>query len=208
MPCLFKAIGQDRGFPSGYAERISKLIPAPIQHLPCFLDRLTGIWRYEYGAPITLPMGGGVIVGTPMFPEVERLFDVVGCAAWRLDKEKLGAYLVRLADSNHHEDVLVELAPILRLGEVTVEHEFRGKEKGASTVDWRISAPGHPVLLLEVKNRIRDLIESFEAIKHLDPHETIPAPSHDHAMLFKSVLHKFKIRRPDETIQGCGSKRG
>jgi len=157
MSCLFKAISQDRCYPAGYAERISRLIPATIQNLPCFLDRFTGIWRYEYGKPITLPTGG-TMVGTPMFPEVERLFDVLGCGQWRLSAEKLRAYLARLADATRHEDVLVEFAPILRLlDSVTVRHEVRGNENSAATVDWSIEAPGHPVLLLEVKNRIWDL---------------------------------------------------
>jgi hypothetical protein len=142
MPCLFKAIGNDRGFPSGYAERISGLIPGTIQKHPCFLDRLTGIWRYEYGKPITL-QAGGTIVGTPMFPEVERLFDVLGCSEWRLRTEKLQAYLARLADPARHEDVLVEFAPILRLPDgVAVQHEVSANEDGTGTVDWSIEAPG------------------------------------------------------------------
>lgn len=208
MFSLFKAIGQDRGFPVGYAERISRLIPATIVNLPCFLGRLTGIWRYEYGKPITLQTGR-TVVGTPMFPEVERLFDVLGCGEWRLSTEKLRAYLERLVDPTHHEDVLVEFAPILRLPDgVAVQHEVGGNVDGAATVDWSIEAPGYPLLLLEVKNRIGDLIESFETIEHLDTHEAFPPPRHDHRMLFRSVQHKFKSRRPEEAIQGVWIKTG
>jgi hypothetical protein len=206
MPCLFKAIGQDRCFPGGYSERISRLLPEVIRNLSCFLDRLTGIWRYEYGKPIALPTGG-TIVGTPMFPEVERLFDVLGCSDWRLGADKLQAFLLRLTDPSRHEDALVEFAPVLRLSDSTaVQHEMCANEGGLTTIDWSIKAPGYPALLLEVKNRIRDLIESFEAMKHLHADEAVPAPRHDHGMLFRSVQHKFESRKPEETIQGVWIK--
>lgn len=208
MPCLFKAIGQDLGFPTMYAERIAELIPREIRDRPCFLDRLTGIWRYEYGKPLTLRTGAR-IVGAPMFPEVGRLFDVLGCGEWRLTGENLQTYLTRLTDLGRHEDVLAEFAPILRLADTAaVEHEVRGSEDNLTTVDWRIETPGLPTLLLEVKNRIGDLIESFEAIRNLNSNDVMPPPEHDHAMLFKSVERKFMPRRPEETIQGVWVKVG
>jgi hypothetical protein len=91
---------------------------------------------------------------------------------------------------------------------VTVRHAVAGNEGSAATVDWSIGAPGYPVLLLEVKNRIGDLIESFETIKHLDAHEGVPSPRHDHAVLFRSVQHQFKSRQPDEAIQAVWIKTG
>lgn len=192
MPYLFMAIGLDRGFPAKYGERISMLVPDTIRRLPCFLDKLTGIWRYEYGKPITLQRGA-TIVGTPMFPAVEQLFDVLGCAEWRLSAEELRVYLTRLSDAARHEDVLVEFAPILRLREdVTVRHEVSGNDDSGTTVDWRIESTSCPVLLLEVKNRILDLIESMEAIRHLERGGEATPPQHNHAMLFKDVKHKFK----------------
>jgi hypothetical protein len=30
------------------------LVPESIRELPCFLDRLTGIWRYDYGEAIEI----------------------------------------------------------------------------------------------------------------------------------------------------------
>jgi hypothetical protein len=208
MASLFRAISRDRGFPIGYSDRISHLIPEPIAKLPCFLDQLTGIWRYEYGEPIILD-GGSTLVGTPMFPEVERLLDVLGCASWRLPAEKLQGYLLRLADRRKHEDTLIEFAPILRLSaDVKVEHEVRGTGGGNTTVDWRIGAPEQPTLLLEVKNRVRDLIESFEAIKRRDKDGPVPEPQHDHRLLFKSVTHKFKPAESSDIIHGVWIKTG
>lgn len=209
MPCLFDAIGRDRCFPRRYAERIANIVPDPIRRLPCFLDRFTGIWRYEYGEPIALRRTGGTVVGTPMFPEVEQLFDVLGCVEWRLDAGAVATYLNRLTDPRKHEDVLVEFAPILRLSDaVTVQHEVCDGGAGNATVDWRIQGPGQPAFLLEVKNRILDLIKSFEEMSLQGWNDTVPPPDHDHGLLFRSVAQKFKSRRPEDAVQCVWIKAG
>ena len=207
MKALFYAISQSRAYPSSYSSRIWAMLPAEIGTLPCFLDSLTGIWRYEWGEPITLETSS--LIGTPMFPEVERLFDVVGCASWRLGTEELNEYLRRLTNRAKHEDTLIEFAPILRLSDdVNVMSEVSGTDLGGATVDWRIEAPGQPPLFLEVKNRIRDLIESFETIKSRQDNDPVPEPSHDHRLLFRSVEKKFRARKSTDAIQGVWVKTG
>ena len=206
MSALFGTFIDRQAFPDGYAERISSILPESIRKLPCFLDRLTSIWRYDCGAPITLD-GGGTFIGANMFHSVAQLFEVVCCADWRLSEDKLSVYSARLSDPSRHEDVLVEFAPILRLGHATiVDHEVSGGGKG--TVDWSIDEPGYPRLLLEVKNRVGGLVESLETIHSQSPDQQVPAPTHDHTKLFKSVSHKFKPRNADETIQGVWIKAG
>src|SRR4051812_2403709 len=69
MTSLFRTICRERGWPPGCATRVAALVPEAIRSLPCILDELTGIWRYEFGTPIKLGAGRS-IVGTPMFPEV------------------------------------------------------------------------------------------------------------------------------------------
>src|SRR5438309_1788417 len=88
MTSLFRTICRERGWPPGCATRVAALVPETIRSLPCILDELTGVWRYEFGAPITLG-AGRLIVGTTMLPEVERLLEVLCCAAWRLSSEQL-----------------------------------------------------------------------------------------------------------------------
>jgi hypothetical protein len=207
MKSLFYAIAQQRGYPVGYSARIWAMLPAAIGNLPCFLDSLTGLWRYECGEPIMLDTSS--LIGTPMFPEVEKLFDVVGCAQWRLGTEEQNRYLTRLTDKAKHEDTLTEFAPILRLSDdVKVTNEVTGAGPGNASVDWCIEAPGQPPLLLEVKNRVRDLIESFEAIRGRPEDQPIPAPSHDHKLLFRSVEKKFGARKPTDAIHGVWIKTG
>ncbi len=208
MHSLFRAISERQRLPEGYAERMFDLVPEPIRTLPCFLDRVTGLWRYEYGEPLVLP-AGATITGTHMFHDVERFFEIICCASWRLTQTTLSAYLSRLADRSRHDDVLAEFAPIFRLApSVVVDHEVTGVGYGNQTVDWRIQVAHQPVLLLEVKNRITDLVQSFEAIKDQSSSGLIPEPEHDHSILFKSVVHKFRARQPSEAIQAGWIKTG
>jgi hypothetical protein len=142
-------------------------------------------------------------------PDVDTLFEVIGCASWRLEPKRLDEYLGRLTDKARHQDVLIEFAPIWRLsGDVNVANEVRGPGPGNTTVDWRIEVPGQPVLLLEVKNRMLDLIESFEAFKSRPAEQPIPEPNHDHKLLFRSVEKKFAARKPTDVIHGVWMKTG
>jgi len=144
-----------------------------------------------------------------MFHEVRILFEVVSCAAWRLPPVQLEKYLARLADRLKHEDVLTEFAPVLRLGaEVTLEHEVIENTSGNQTIDWSMQTPGHPKLLLEIKNRLGDLIESFEVFSRQGSDGPMPAPQHDHNLLFRSVQGKFAARSPSETIQAVWIRSG
>jgi len=179
-------------------------VPAEIKAAPCFLDRLTGIWRYDFGEPFVNLRGGGVVLGTNMYQEVERLYAVLSCAQRRLSKDRLSSYLATLGNPAKHEDALVEFAPILRLGgDVETEYEVAGYGEGNRTVDWVIRASGHPLVLLDVKNRVKDLLESLVRLQagERSPDDNGPAPIHDPSLLFGSVESKFKSQLPSAAIQ-------
>jgi hypothetical protein len=53
--------------------------------------------------------------GTPMYHEVDRLFDVIACAQRKLTPMTLQQYLRVVGDPNKHENALVEFNPVLRL---------------------------------------------------------------------------------------------
>src|SRR6266481_6266880 len=134
LPDLFVALGRSRGIPREETQRIADLVPAQIKAAPCFLDRLTGIWRYDFGEPFVNLPGGGVVLGTNMYQEVERLYAVLACARRRLTPDKLSSYLASLGNPDKHEDTLIEFAPILRLGDdVETEYEVPGYGEGNRT---------------------------------------------------------------------------
>jgi hypothetical protein len=166
LPDMFVAITTSRQLPRGDARNVASVIPESILSAPCFLDRLTGLWRYDFGNPFDALPGDQVVFGTNMYQPVERLFDVVSCAMRRLAPDQLADYLKRLADPNKHDDLLVEFAPIVRLGpDVALGYEAEGYGQGDRKVDWLVSAHGRPPVLLDVKNRARDLLEAFIRIQ-------------------------------------------
>jgi hypothetical protein len=203
LPELFLASARWRGRERSDVEQLISIVPDPLRTLPCFLDRLTSMWRYDYGNPFVDLPGGGTVFGTNMYHEVDRLFDVLDCARRRLSASQLANYIQRMADPNKHEDILVEFMPILRLAaSVSVDYEVVGYGEGNKTVDWVLRSEGVHVAL-DVKNRTKDLLESF-ALLQATEHTTgdrAPAPMHDPAILFKGVESKFKERRPDDVIQ-------
>jgi len=204
LPDLFVALGKSRGIPIEDTRTIADLVPADIRATPCFLDRLTGIWRYDFGEPFVNLPGGGVVLGTNMFQEVERLYAVLSCARRRLGADKLPGYLATLGNPEKHADALIEFAPILRLGDdVEVEYEVAKHGEGNRTVDWAIRSSGHPLLLLDVKNRAKDLLESLVRLQagERSPDGSGPAPTHDPLLLFASVEPKFKSQLSSEVVQ-------
>jgi hypothetical protein len=177
------------------------LVPERILEQVCFLDRMTSVWRYDYGDPLDLT--GNTVFGTNMYCQVDRLFDVLDCARRRLDTGQLSNYLQRMADQRKHQDLLFEFVPILKLDPaIRVNYEPPGYAEGNSTIDWLIRSEPVPVLL-EVKSRSKDLIESLDRLYagERGPDSTAPAPIHDPSILFRSIEAKFKQRSPDEIIQ-------
>lgn len=203
LESLFASLGRYRGIPRDVVQGVVALVPESLKASPCFLDRLTGLWRYDFGEPLDLP-SGGVVVGTTMFQSVDVLYDVLSTAQRRLTPGQLSNYLVRLADPNKHDDLLFEFAPIVRLrGGVSSTYEVVGFGDGNRTVDWLLRPEKGPPILLDVKNRTKDLLQSLTRVQEGDRSVdgSAPVPGHDANLLFASVEQKFKPRSPTEMIQ-------
>lgn len=206
VPAVLGRIASANSVSPDEAAMIVELVPRAIAEAPCFLDKLTGLWRYEFGFPIQNLAAAGTVLGTHMFPPVEHLFHVLRCAHGRLQSDELAGYLHRLSDPNKHQDVLFEFAPIVRLSrDVEVKYEVPGCGAGNETIDWRITRQSHLPMLLDVKNRMRDVIEALEQIGRGEqsPAGTGPAPMHDPALLFRSIESKFRRAKPDGSLQGA-----
>jgi hypothetical protein len=203
---LFVSSARYRGISRALADEVASLVPEPIRQAPCFLDRLTGLWRYAFGEPFDGFPDGRTAIGTHMYPSVDRLFDVVACARQRLTPDQLSAYLARIGDPKKHEDLLFEFAPILRLDPgVNAAYEVAGLGKGNRTVDWLLTPPSGPPIALDVKNRTKDLLESLMRVQagERQADGTAPAPMHDPSILFTSLEPKFEPRSPRDVVQAA-----
>jgi hypothetical protein len=202
LSSLFISLGRYRGIAREDVERTAALVPESIKQAPCFLDRLTGLWRYDFGEHVILP-DGSFVFGTNAFQPVDRLYDVLACARRRLPINQLNNYLARLADPRKHDDFLFEFAPILRLPvAIEVSYEVPGHGEGNRTVDWFIQPTSGPPIALEVKNRIGDLVESLTraqaGVREADG--SAPVPIHDPSLLFVDLESKYGPCAPTEIV--------
>jgi hypothetical protein len=110
--CL-KAEALARGWRETECHALMAIVPDTLLSCACFLDKLTGIWRYEFGRPHRVRQI--LVWGTHMWAPIQVLFDVLACARLRLPPEKLDTYLILLTDLDKHQEYLVEMLPLLRL---------------------------------------------------------------------------------------------
>lgn len=198
LPDCLRAEGLRRGWSDAQCAELAAMLPGELASCACFLDKLTGIWRYEFGRPHTV--GESLVWGTHMWAPVPVLFDVLACARRRLPREKLAAYLTLLANTDKHQEYLAEMLPLLRVNPaVPADHEVAGRGAGNKTIDWAIGPIGSRCVLMDVKRRYVDFIAHMGApIK-----SEVPAPEHDPARLFLSVEQKFIAADPDTVLQGA-----
>jgi len=165
----------------------------------CFLNRIDGLWKYEFGEPYVLK--NSFVVGHDMCPSVRDLLAVVHCANKRLSAEKRNYYFERLSNPGKHMDTLVEFSPILRLSEkVTVDFEV-ATGVGNRNVDWLIRSNSlKRLVLVDVKRRIQDILELLNRINRGG---TEQPPTHDASILFRSIEEKYASKNPDAQLQGA-----
>src|SRR5208337_4746487 len=150
IPEVFKVITANRGLPTRDATTASNLLPEEIRSSPCFLDKLTRIWRYDFGVPFDLH-DKSLVFGTHMWLPVELLFDVLVCANQRLPSEQFANYLLRLANPSKHEDLITEFFPIFRVSsKVATTYEVEGYGEGGTTIDWLLSPLQSIPILIDV----------------------------------------------------------
>lgn len=203
LPELVVNIELLRGRNKAHARALAAMTPAALRAAPCFLDRMTGLWLYDFGDP-AMTGQGFVYGGGQTWHRLTTLIDVVACAHARLDPSVFADYLTRLEDPTKHADLLFEFAPVLRLDPATTaRYEVTGESPGNRKIDWKIEAADGFAILLEVKRREADFISSVERIASGEraADGTVPAPEHDTDLLFRSVEAKFLPRSPDQTPQ-------
>lgn len=186
------------GITDQFIKNIIGTIQNPLVNAPCFFDRMTGLWRYEFGIPFNLDKTKTLQWGTHMWCPVAELFSVLMCAHNRLSANDRALYLGGLADINKHRDRLVEIFPVLRVApSVPLIYEAKSRGQGNKTIDWLLEPPEGRPILFDVKRRVTDLI------KMMDTDTIANDPQHDPAILFKSIENKFLSADPDTILQGA-----
>lgn len=110
-------------------------IPMELLNSGAFLDRLTNLWRYEFGVPFQI--AGSNYWGTHMWPPVANLFTALAQARKRLSDVRFADYVARLSNPEKHQANLVEMIPAAKVDSaVQLEFEVAGLGAGNRTVDW------------------------------------------------------------------------
>jgi len=196
----FVAEALSHGMTNIVANELLAIVPPPLIDARCFFDKMTSIWRYEFGLPYEV--GNGLFWGTHMWIPVHDLVTAISCAKLRLADPKRTEYLQRLVDPGRHQATLVEMIPGAKLDPgVPVDFEVTGLGSGQRTIDWFIGPHANRTVLLDVKRRFRDFIEQMEQTK--DGMAEAPEPEHDPAIMFQSVEQKFLEADPDAQLQGA-----
>jgi hypothetical protein len=184
------------------AERILSSVPPLLLNSGCFLDRITGLWRYEFGIPFTVNSNQSMVWGTHMWVPVVHLLAAILAANQRLDSRRQREYLERLAEPSKHQDALCEMAPIIRVDpSVPVGFEVAGLSDGNQTIDWVIGPISGRKVIFDVKRRVVDFLKQADQWADDAPGEASP-PDHDPAILFRSVEHKLPSNDPALNLQG------
>ncbi|QDQ28297.1 hypothetical protein FNU76_19155 [Chitinimonas arctica] len=177
-------------------ERLA-MLPSPLVDSEAFLDKRTGLWRYEFGAPYTV---NGELFGPHTWPFVDYLHIAVRTACVHVPGKKRDAYFFRLNDRVKHWETLAEMMPGARLHSAAeTDFEVEGLGTGNKTIDWAIQASDRRIIL-DVKSRFIDLLKQIELG---DENGLMLKPTHSPSLLFRSVEDKFLDADPDTVLQGA-----
>lgn len=189
-----------RGLSNEHTDDIISIVPKTLIDAGAFLDKMTNLWRYEFGVPYVI--GKDFVWGTHMWVPVHCLFNALLCAHSRLPEVTCVDYLERLVDPSKHQATLVEMIPGYKVDStVAVQFEVPGQGAGNRTIDWVIGPRSGRTVLLDVKRRTTDFIKQTEG----GGESVAPEPDHDPALLFRSVEEKFESA--DTASRGLGYHR-
>jgi len=190
---------------------IYKLIPEDIKEAQYFLDNINEEILYDFGEPLNICNNKIHSFGGIQNIPFKNLSLAIDIANKNLSDQQKTEWLKKIENKNKHEDFLFEMRPLLELkSEVKIEYETTDNCEQNKNIDWKI-IKGDINVLLEVKNRIKPIINNlentFSILKEYRsgvPPEDIKIPSikSNSKSLFKSVVNKFKPQKNDNYLQG------
>jgi len=200
----FIRIGQDEGDSESYSIELLKLLPQDLKTTKVWLDKITNLWRYEYGLPFDQLPEDMLVFGPNVYLPVNELYISIKLADQNLSRLQLLDFIKRLGDKSKHADALFEMRPLLHLSKGYVpQYEVSGFGEENTTVDWLIKGRGIK-LIFDVKNRSRSLIDHLKyTIPNMNKGEEIlNSPPPDPKFLFRDVEKKMVKVSPLRRIQG------
>jgi hypothetical protein len=200
----FVRLAAEHGDEKTYAVELLKLLPKPVKEARVWFDKLTSVWRYEYGLPFDRLPEKTLLVGTNVHLPAQHLYVAVRIADRKLRREQFLAFLERLTDRAKHADALFEMRPVRDIdANLQANYEVSGLGLGNTTCDWQIK--GRTInIVFDVKKRTKPLIEHMkQMIPDLNRGSagflpTGPNPED----LFRSVETKLKERSDLRELQG------
>lgn len=204
----FKKMAISSGDSEDYAKELVRLLPQEIKETCVWHDKITNLWRYEFGSPYKDLPNNITVRGTNQFPPIKNLYVAMKNADKYLTREQLFEFINRLKDPDKHLDVLFEMRPVINISKkYRIKNEVTGLGIGNKRIDWYINT-GLIRILFDVKYRIKSLIKHFEEII---PHikagiQSIQPSSPDPSDLFKSTEDKFIKRCGFRYLQGVWIK--
>jgi len=201
---VFREIAAKLGHTDQRAERLTRILPESLRTAPVWRDRLTNLWRYDYGPPYDALPGGQLVLGTTQSPEVRSLYRSVHAAESRLGSEELLKWLARLPDPAKHVDVVVEMRPVVGLAASANAHFEAGHGEGNKTIDWLVEPKAGRPLLLDVKNRITDPLDHLRQVMPAMQAGRNPGKPNapDPSALFRNTVEKFRPESRLAQLQG------
>ncbi|MEW5977738.1 MAG: hypothetical protein AB1898_18245 [Acidobacteriota bacterium] len=201
LPERLTASAQARGVPPDLLEGTINSLGSDLLQLPCFFDRLTKMWGYDFGLSIAL-RNDQAAFGVHTYTPVDELLDVLFWVRRRLPDASRNQYLHRLADESRHQDALVEVLAVRVLpDDLPIRFEVPA-EVGHGTVDWCLEPTEGGRVLFDVKNRTADLVSYLDVLVTMPRGAEAPPPAHASSVLFRSVSNKFEAHDPGTCSHG------
>ncbi|MCJ7507353.1 MAG: hypothetical protein MUO85_01315 [candidate division Zixibacteria bacterium] len=200
----FLRCAAEHGDDKDYATELFSLLPQALKETPAWFDKLTNLWRYEYGIPYDRMPEEIIISGTNVHLPVSELYTSVRIANKRLRRDQLLKFLERLSNKEKHCDVLFEMRPIKDVKvNLQTNYEVTGLGIGNTTYDWQVKGKFINIVF-DVKNRTKSLLEHMkQIIPDLNRGTANILPSAPNPEdLFKSVENKLKEKCYLGQLQG------
>ncbi len=201
----FIRLGGQEGDLESYSVELLKLLPRDLKRTEVWLDKITNLWRYDYGLPYDQLPEDMIVYGTNVSLPVIELYHSIRLADKHLARSQLIDFINRLENKSKHVDVLFEMRPLLNLSRgFSPRFEVSGFGEENTTLDWFIKGKGIKVVF-DVKNRVISLIKSLEhTIPSMNEGEKdLYSPPPDPKYLFRSVEKKLDRVSPLRRIQGA-----